>query len=626
MSPEEEKALLAERNAPRAGLRRLWPHIRPHQGMLFFVLVITLLGSAVTLAQPMLAMNVIDRLEEGAPLTTPIVVLVVLIALSALLTAATTWFGERASQTMITRVRHGLVHRLIRLRVGEVDKHTAGNLTTRVTSDSQLLQQASSSGLIQIFDGALTLVAAVAIMLFLHPVLFAVTAGVLLVMTVATFVAVPGVRRAGESAQEAVGEIGQSLERSLGAARTVKANGAETRETADAGAAVDRAYEAGMRGAKYQAVIGVLSGMAVQVTFLAVIGVGGVLVATDSVGLGVLVAFLLYLFRLIAPLFLLVNGVTQLFQGLGALNRIEEARELPIEDDTDHPTTLRDRTPPGVSIEKVSFTHPGRDRTLSEVSFLAPPAAQTALVGPSGAGKTTLFGLIQRFHDQDSGHIRIDGTDIRSLDRSSVRAQIAYVEQEAPVLAGSVRDNLVYGAPDADEEEILRVISKARLSDFVAGLPDGLETQVGSRGTSLSGGERQRMAIARALLRRPRVLLLDEATSHMDAVNEEALRRTLQEVRQECTVLLIAHRLSTVIEAERIVVLEEGRVRAVGDHRSLLDSDDLYRTLAHTQFVGAERLASSGSALLDDDAVSDRGHTSSRAPDLGSDPRLRLSM
>ncbi|GAA1466101.1 hypothetical protein GCM10009603_49470 [Nocardiopsis exhalans] len=156
------------------------------------------------------------------------------------------------------------------------------------------------------------------------------------------------------------------------------------------------------------------------------------------------------------------------------------------------------------------------------------------------------------------------------------------------------------------------MVAKARLTEFVAGLPDGLDTQVGSRGTSLSGGERQRMAIARALLRRPRVLLLDEATSHMDAVNEEALRQTLQEVQQECTVLLIAHRLSTVVEAERIVVLEEGRVRAVGDHRSLLDSDDLYRRLAHTQFVDAGRLSPKGSGPLSDGEQSGSGR--SRTP------------
>lgn len=591
MSPEEEAKLLAERAAPKARLRQLWPYIRPHQGAVVVVLVLTLLGSGVSLAQPLVAMDVIERLEVGSALATPLLVLVVLIVLSALLTASTTWLGERVSQTMVIRVRKGLIHRLIRLRVGEVDKHTAGNLTTRVTSDSQLLQQASSSGLIQILDGGLTMVAAVAIMLFLDPLLFGVTVGVLVVMAVATVFAIPGVRRSSEATQEAVGEVGQALERSLGAARTVKANGAEGRETGTATKAVENAYEAAMRGARYHAVIGVLSGMAVQVTFLAVIGVGGALVATGAVGLGVLVAFLLFLFRLIAPLFLLLNGVTQLFQGLGALRRIEDVQDMPQEEDVDRPVEPTSGPAPRVDLESVTFTYPGRDTTLDGIAFGVPAGTQTALVGPSGAGKTTVFGLLQRFYDQDEGALRIDGTDIRAIDRATVRSQIAYVEQESPVMAGTLRDNLCYGAPEAEEDALVEALSKARLTELVDRLPQGLDTPVGSQGSALSGGERQRLAIARALLRRPRVLLMDEATSNMDAVNEEALRQTLLDVQSECTILLIAHRLSTVVEAEQIVVMEEGRVRATGSHHSLLATDDLYRSLAETQFVSGNRLA-----------------------------------
>ncbi|MDF3148959.1 ABC transporter ATP-binding protein, partial [Streptomyces sp. T21Q-yed] len=219
------------------------------------------------------------------------------------------------------------------------------------------------------------------------------------------------------------------------------------------------------------------------------------------------------------------------------------------------------------------------------VTFAVPAQGMTAFVGPSGAGKTTVFSLIERFYDPEGGTITLDGRDLADWELPQLRSAIGYVEQDAPVLSGSLRDNLLLGNPDADDDALTRVLKTTRLDGLVSRLPAGLDTLVGHRGTKLSGGERQRVAIARALLRRPRLLLLDEATSQLDAVNEAALRDTVADVARTTTVLVVAHRLSTVTMADRIVVMDGGRVRAVGTHRELVAADPLYAELAATQFL-----------------------------------------
>jgi ATP-binding cassette subfamily B protein/ATP-binding cassette subfamily C protein len=419
-------------------------------------------------------------------------------------------------------------------------------------------------------------------------ILLLVTMGVLVAVAIVMGFILPRIRQAVARAQESVGAIGAALDRVLGAVRTVKANGAEKRESATAAIAIEEAYQAGLVGARYVAMVKILSGVAIQAAFLAVLGVGGALVAAGSLDPAGLIAFLLYVFYLASPIGSLVGGMGMLQQGLGAVGRIEQVKDMPVEEDVDLPVTAVERPAPSVRFDEVEFSYPGRGSALRGVSFTVPAGTQTALVGLSGAGKSTMLALLQRFYDPSSGAVRIDDVDIATLPRAEVRRRIAYVEQDAPIMAGTLEANLRYANPDADEGELVDALRATKLESLIWRLPDGLLTEVGTRGVTLSGGERQRLAIARALLRKPEVLLLDEATANLDARNEQALREAIAQAGRRCTVILIAHRLSTVLEADQIVVLEHGQVRAIGTHTTLVETDPLYRELAATQMLAPD--------------------------------------
>jgi ABC-type multidrug transport system fused ATPase/permease subunit len=382
------------------------------------------------------------------------------------------------------------------------------------------------------------------------------------------------------------------LERALGAFRTLKASGAEEREVTSVGEAARRAWHRGVEVAGWTALLEASAGLAVQLSFVAVLGIGGARVASGALPVSSLIAFLLYLFLLTEPITALVAGASQLQTGLAAIVRMRRVNELPTEPEasaTRGPDPLPPRAgPASVAFDQVWFRYrfPEDSHWVHRgLTFELPPGGMTAVVGPSGAGKSTIFALLERFYEPIGGTVVIDGRDLREWSLPELRATIGYVEQDAPVLAGTVRDNLCLGAPGAEEEQLAEVLALTRLDGLLARLPDRLDTPVGHHGVTLSGGERQRIAIARALLRKPRLLLLDEATSQLDAVNELALRDVIAEIAGTTAVLVVAHRLSTVIGADRILVMESGRVRATGTHDELTATDDLYRRLVESQLL-----------------------------------------
>jgi ATP-binding cassette subfamily C protein len=578
---------IAETEAATPARRLLFGYVRPHRWALLAGALLALGTGATGLVLPLVARRLIDDLAHDRSITGALLGLSVLVVVNATVGALGSYVLRRTAESVVLGARRTLSSYLLRLRIPAVDRSEPGDLMARITSDTTLLREVTTDSLVGLGTGGLTLAATVAMMGFVDPVLLGVTLAVILGAGTVLGVIVPRINRASRRAQDAVGVMGASLERVLGALRTVKASGAEQREERAVHAAAQESWRQSVSAAKWSAAAGNTAGLAMQIAFITVLAVGGARVATGAIDVGTLVAFLLYVFYLMSPIQQVVGAVTQYQTGAAALARIQEALSLPAEP-VSRPAPLPSpgAEPAALAFEDVRFRYADDLPYVHHgVTFAVPARGMTAFVGPSGAGKTTVFSLIERFYEPEAGVISVDGRPLEDWELPRLRAAIGYVEQDAPVLSGTMRDNLLLGNPEADEAELDRVVKTTRLDGLLERLPRGLETLVGHRGTRLSGGERQRVAIARALLRRPRLLLLDEATSQLDAVNEAALRDTVADVSRTTTVLVVAHRLSTVTMADRIVVMDAGRVRAVGTHRELVARDPLYAELAATQFL-----------------------------------------
>ncbi|MBZ9643433.1 ABC transporter ATP-binding protein/permease [Streptomyces sp. PSKA30] len=567
--------------------RMLLGYVRPHRWALLAGAVLSLVTGATGLLLPLIARDLIDDLSHDRTITGALVAMSALVVANAAVGALGSYVLRRTAESVVLGARRALSSYLLRLRIAAVDRTEPGDLMARITSDTTLLREVTTDSLVGLGTGGLTLVATVVMMGFVDPVLLGVTLAVILCAGTVLGVIVPRINRASRQAQDAVGVMGASLERVLGALRTVKASGAEHREEGALHAAAEESWRQSVRAAKWSAAAGNTAGLAMQIAFITVLAVGGARVATGAVDVGTLVAFLLYVFYLMSPIQQVVGAITQYQTGAAALSRIQEALRLPAEPAAEAaPLPSAGAEPAALAFTDVRFRYADDLPYVHHgVTFAVPARGMTAFVGPSGAGKTTVFSLIERFYDPESGEITLDGRELAQWELPQLRSAIGYVEQDAPVLSGSLRENLLLGNPDADDDTLARVLKTTRLDGLVGRLPRGLDTLVGHRGTKLSGGERQRVAIARALLRRPRLLLLDEATSQLDAVNEAALRDTVADVARTTTVLVVAHRLSTVTMADRIVVMDAGKVRAVGTHRELVAADPLYAELAATQFL-----------------------------------------
>ncbi|WP_420112956.1 ABC transporter ATP-binding protein [Pseudactinotalea sp.] len=576
-------------DGPRASLRELLPYLVVNRGLLIAALILSVLGAATSLAQPLLVQQVIDRVQAAAALGWLPWLLVGLVVADALLAGYQHYLLQVMGEQVVRLSRRRLVARILHLPIATFDTRRTGDLVSRVGSDTTLLRAVLTQGLVESVGGLLTFVGAVIAMIIIDPLLFALTLGVVVLAFGLAGAVMPMLTRASAQAQEQVGALSSALERAISGVRTIRAANAGDREAEVIDERTEGAYRAGIKVARVSALVVPIAGVALQVAFLVVLGVGGARVAAGELSIAALVGFLMFLFLLVMPLAQMIGAMSAVSQALGALGRIQEIVRLPIESDDDVTTSVSPRTDgPAIAFEGVSFRYPSGEQAapvLDDVTFAVPRGSRTALVGPSGAGKSTVFALVERFYDPTGGRVLAGGVDVREVARTDLRSGIGYVEQDAPVLAGSLADNLRLASPDASDEQMRAVLAQVNLSDVLTRSPAGLDAPVGEHGVMLSGGERQRLAIARALLNAPDLLLLDESTSSLDSRNEAQLRSAIDEVAAGRTLLVIAHRLSTVVDSDQIVVLDHGQVVATGTHADLLQSSPLYRELAQHQLL-----------------------------------------
>jgi ATP-binding cassette subfamily B protein len=609
-APRRRSPFPAPSEGPRAGFRQLLPYLTEHRGVLAIVVALSLASAAASLAQPLLVSQVIGIVEKGGALGSLVWILVGLVIASGLLSGVQHYLLQRTGTSVVLSARRRLVARMLHLPISEFDQRRTGDLVSRVGSDTTLLYAVITQGLVDALGGAVVFVGALFAMLIIDPLLLGLTVLDIAASIVSVVLLSSRIRTASREQQEKVGDLAAAVERVIGAIRTVRAANATEREIATVEADARGAWAAGIKVAKISALVVPIAGIALQVSFLVVLGVGGFRVASGAITIANLVAFILFLFMMIMPLGQAFGAINSVNQALGALGRIEEITAIAGEAEGDAAIEPAAPVPSdaAISFEEVRFRYPeqahkterekaiaaavGEDavapidrEVLKGVSFEVPRGSRVALVGPSGAGKSTILSLIERFYDPTGGVVRLGGVDVRGLDRGELRAQIGYVEQDAPVLAGTLRQNLTLGAPDADDAACIAVLRTVNLGEVLDRDPAGLDAAVGEDGVMLSGGERQRLAIARALLAAPPILLLDEATASLDGVNEQLLREAIDKVAEHRTLLVIAHRLSTVVDSDRIIVLDHGRVVGTGTHSELVASTPLYKELAKHQLL-----------------------------------------
>lgn len=581
-------------NSLRGALREVGRHMREVRGLMALALGLLVLGSLVGLGQPLATQWVLGALGSGGSLAKPVLMLCIFVLGSAAAQGIGQFLMLRVSEDVVAGARRGMIRQLLGMSVSAMAARQPGELMSRVISDSSSVRQIAMQSVVQSITGTVVVVGSIVLMVLLDWFLFLVTFGVVVGLCLLLTLIMPKIRQASQQTQRTVGEMSSELERVLGSFTTVKAAVAQDTEEERITSKVNSARASGIRGAGWTAMSGMTSALTVQAAFLVVLGVGGLRVQSGEMTIPILVAFLLYAMQLSAPVLQLTTAVSSFQAGRAAIERIAETETFEQEDDFEVEDLPAEAVPGSgenlgalswepiaAHLDDVVFTYPDEDHpTLNGVTIEIPSQGLTALVGPSGSGKSTILRLIEGFYPIERGRIHVANRVLGDWDLEQLRTDVAFVEQETPVLAGTVADNLTYGVDEeVSVDHIREVVEQVSLDKRI----NSLSEKVGHRGGAMSGGERQRISIARALLRQPKMLLLDEVTSQLDPRTEKEMMGLINEIAERIPVIMVAHRLSTVVGAHRIVVLETGQVRAVGTHRELLESDPLYHEMVEQQ-------------------------------------------
>ena len=567
--------------------RRLFGYLRPHAFPFTLAILGLLLGSGLALLVPLVVAGLVTQVVAGgdaAGLDRLILMLVVLFLAQSVGSFVQAYFLGVVGERVVATMRGQLFDRLVTLSLDFHAKSRVGELVSRLSSDVTLVRTMLTQTTTSMLSSVIGLIGSIVILFTLSPTLLLVAVILTPALLAVAIVFGRPLERVSTEVQDAIAHSTATAEEAIGGIRVVKSYVRERfeveRYTADLSGVVAKGSRLALWRAAFGAVMGFLGFAAVG----ALLWYTGHQVINGELAIGTLTGFLLYGITIGASLATIAGLYGQFREGTGAVARVFEILDLePTIQDRPGAVDL-ERVTGALALDNVSFRYGPGHRVVRDVTLAVEPGEVLALVGPSGSGKTTLVSLIPRLWDVSDGTIRVDGTDVRDVTTSSLRARIGLVPQEAVLFGGTVRDNIRYGRLDATQEEIEAAARDANAHDFITALPQGYDTPVGDRGGRLSGGQRQRVSIARAILKDPPILLLDEATSALDNESERLVQDALDRLKVGRTTVIVAHRLSTIRAARRIAVLDDGWLVELGTQDELLALDGLYARLHRTQF------------------------------------------
>ncbi|MGY5011936.1 ABC transporter ATP-binding protein [Streptomyces sp. 900105755] len=577
-------------------LRVLVSSVRARGARLIAAVLLALVSAASGIIAPLLISRLITALGRDTALTSIVLELVACVLAGAFAGGWSAYLLSSVGERAVADVRIALARHAVRLPLETMRRLGAGDLVSRLGADAAQLRSFTDTGVTALPVSAVMVVAYLVVMGILDWTLLLVAVGTFAVASVAIRAFLVGMRKGAQHQQAALGRLAQTAQSVFTTVSTVKAFRAEARAVEPLERQADAAATAAVRTARSQAAISPLMGLGQQIAIVGVLATGGARLASGDVSVAHFMAFLMYLFQLVNPLMTLAQGAGRLQVGTAALARLDEVIGA-------EPEPLNRGRIPEVPEDAPALRLTGVDAALSgkpildQLSLEIPRTGILALVGPSGAGKTTVLNVMERFIEPDAGQVELLGTELSTWPLTAARQRMALVEQAGTILNATVRENLCLGRDDRpSDEELFVSLEKVRLDKVVRAMPDGLDTTIGES-LRLSGGELQRLAIARALLTKAVILLLDEPSAHLDGANETILVELLQELGRDRSVVVVAHRMSTITAAQSIAVMESGRVTAHGDHASLINTCPAYRALMQGQ-KGTTALAEAGPAQL----------------------------
>lgn len=557
---------------------QLWTLINRSQvakGQLAFLFIISLVEVAAGLAVPLLTMKLINQISDAGFTVMSLLPVIAILIVQALLSAIAFYMMRRLGEKVVANLRTEVWEHMLHLRLSYYDAHESGETMSRITQDTNVVKEFVTEQLVSFVSGLFAILGAVVVLLWID---WKMTLLLLIAVPLTIFVTYPlgeKMYAISKANQDELAGFGGRLGRILSNIRLVKVSQTEQQELTGGKEQIQQLYKYGLKEAKIVAILSPLMTLLMMVVLIVIFGYGGSQVATGAITSGELVAIMIYLVQIIMPFTQMATFFTDLQKTLGATERIVEAldEKREVQDGKTVPAS-----PQPIHFENVSFKY-NEKYVLNGMTFTLAPNQTTAFVSRSGGGKTTMFSLMERFYDVTSGQILYGDDNIKAFDLKEWRGLFGYVTQNAPLLNGTIRDNVMYGTAGATEEEVLAALKAAYAYEFVMQLEKRLDTEVGEGGIKLSGGQKQRIAIARAILRNPRILLLDEATSNLDNESEREVQLALQALTKNRMTIIIAHRLSTITSADQILVFEDGRLSGQGTHEALQKTHPFYQQL-----------------------------------------------